>query len=247
MPNKLHPHFEILPPSQQRLWPRLQPVRRAGFTLYGGTAVALQLGHRTSVDFDFFSDRALDRTALLATFTDAGQVTLARDEPQTLLLLIQDPDSSLQPVKLSFFGQISFGRVGNPRLTEDNVLNVASLDDLMATKLKTLFDRAEAKDYRDIAAMISSGVDLSRGLAAAEKMFAPAFQPHQALKALTYFKDGDLNTLDTSEKNLLIATVQDVRDLPDVPILSRHLSTSNDSIKAALSASSKPQVPSRGF
>ncbi|VAW40374.1 hypothetical protein MNBD_DELTA03-369 [hydrothermal vent metagenome] len=48
------PHFEILPPAQQQLWTELELTVDLGFVLYGGTAIALRLGHRTSVDFDFF-------------------------------------------------------------------------------------------------------------------------------------------------------------------------------------------------
>jgi hypothetical protein len=55
------------------------------------------------------------------------------------------------------FGGIGFGRVNDPLLTRDGVLLVASLDDLMATKLKATLDRAEAKDYREIAELISAG------------------------------------------------------------------------------------------
>src|SRR5690348_15259766 len=69
-------------------------------------------------------------------------------------------------VKVSFFGGISFGRVHDPLETIDGILLVASLDDLMATKLKALLDRAEVKDYRDIAMMISMGVSLPAGLSA---------------------------------------------------------------------------------
>jgi hypothetical protein len=69
-------------------------------------------------------------------------------------------------VKLSFFGGIGFGRVKDPLQTRDDTLLVASLDDLMATKLKATIDRAEAKDYRDIAEMISAGVSLAAGLSA---------------------------------------------------------------------------------
>jgi hypothetical protein len=47
------PRLDIVPPPQRRLWDELAAVP-AAFVLYGGTAVALQLGHRTSVDFDFF-------------------------------------------------------------------------------------------------------------------------------------------------------------------------------------------------
>lgn len=51
---QLSPHKEILPTSQQEVWPELSDIKKLGFVLYGGTAIALQLGHRISVDFDFF-------------------------------------------------------------------------------------------------------------------------------------------------------------------------------------------------
>jgi hypothetical protein len=58
------PHLEILPEPQLLLWPKLRPIADLGFVLYGGTAIALRLGHRASVDFDFFTERALDRPGL---------------------------------------------------------------------------------------------------------------------------------------------------------------------------------------
>ena len=54
------PHMEILPKAQRALWGLLAPCVDLGFVLYGGTAIALQLGHRSSVDFDFFSHFPLD-------------------------------------------------------------------------------------------------------------------------------------------------------------------------------------------
>ena len=53
------PNLSILPPSQLRLWPELDATPGM-FTLYGGMALALRLGHRTSVDFDFFSNESFD-------------------------------------------------------------------------------------------------------------------------------------------------------------------------------------------
>jgi predicted nucleotidyltransferase component of viral defense system len=47
-----------------------------------------------------------------------------------------------------FFDTIAFGRVGEPDFTDDGVLQVASFADLMATKVKVVLQRAEAKDYR---------------------------------------------------------------------------------------------------
>jgi hypothetical protein len=57
------PRLDLLPPSQRDLWPELSPIRDQ-FILYGGTALALRLGHRTSVDFDFFAFQPFDMEIL---------------------------------------------------------------------------------------------------------------------------------------------------------------------------------------
>ena len=131
-----------------------------------------------------------------------------------------------QPVKVSFFGTIEFGRVGEPQLTDDGVLLVASLDDLMATKLKVILQRSEAKDYQDIAAMLRSGVSLTRALASAREMFRPTFQPSESLRALSFFGDGDLHTLGDGEKRTLVTAVREVRDLPEVKLVDSRLAPS---------------------
>ena len=217
------PHMEILPAAQQRLWPELSPTRALGFTLYGGTAIALRLGHRTSVDFDFFSEKALDRSAIGAAFPFMAHATVLQDERNALSVLVPYGDADHSHVKLSFFGTIGFGRVGEPNATEDQVLQAASLIDLMATKVKVILQRAEAKDYRDIAAMLSAGVSLPMGLAAAREFFGPNFQPSESLKAMVYFQDGDLHTISQADKDILIKAVSAVRDLPKVEIISASL------------------------
>lgn len=185
-----------------------------GLVLYGGTAIGLRLGHRQSVDFDFFSPDALDHAALRTAFPFLRQSVVLQDRPNTLTVLVPDTDELDRSVKVSFFGMIGFGRVGEPEFTDDGVLLVASLDDLMATKLKVILQRPEAKDYRDIAAMLDAGVSLARGLASARAMFRPAFQPSEALRALSFFGDGDLHTLNQGEKRILVRAASEVRDLP---------------------------------
>lgn len=217
------PRMEILPPAQQRLWRELGATVAMDFVLYGGTAIALRLGHRASVDFDFFSERPLDRQAIHAAFPFMAQSTVLQDERNTLSILAPSGDPNHPHVKLSFFGTIAFGRVGVPDKTEDGVLQVASLDDLMATKVKVVLQRAEAKDYRDVAAMLRAGGSLPKGLAAARVLFAPTFQPSESLKALVYFEDGDLSTLTHDEKKILAQAVSAVRELPSVVVLSSHL------------------------
>jgi len=219
------PCMGILPPSQKRLWPELRSAVEFGFVLYGGTAIALRLGHRPSVDFDLFTDRPLDRDAIGSAFPFMALSTVLQDVRNTLSVLVPYGDANHTHVKVSFFGEIGHGRVAEPDVTDDGVLQVAALDDLMATKVKVVLQRAEAKDYRDIAAMIRAGVSLSKGLAVARELFGSTFQPSESLKAMVYFEDGDLPTLTKDDRNTLISAVGAVRDLPMVAILSRKLST----------------------
>ena len=216
-------HLEILPDAQKKIWPELRPTSDLGYVLYGGTAIALRLGHRVSVDFDFFSDKELQRDALAERLPFIKTVRVLQDQPNAFTVLAYSHSVNSSSVKLSFFGGIDFGRVGIPQTTEDGVLQVASLDDLMATKLKVMLQRIEAKDYRDVAAMIGAGVPLDRGLAAARELYGESFQPSESLKALVYFEGGDLATLSADVKKTLIAESSVVRSLPDVCVISRQL------------------------
>ncbi len=225
MIGRFKPCMGILPIAQQRLWPELSPACRLGLVLYGGTAIALRLGHRQSVDFDFFTENQIDKEVLRASFPFVSRSTVLQDAPNSFTFLVPSVD---QPVKVSFFGCISFGRVGQPDLTEDGVLQVATLDDLMATKVKVILQRVEAKDYRDIAAMVRAGTSLAHGLAAARKMYGSEFQPSESLKAIAYFEGGDLHALSDKEKDVLIEASRSVRGLPDVRIQSLGLSVARD-------------------
>jgi hypothetical protein len=148
--NTFTPCLEILPFAQQALWPHLREVTRLGFVLYGGTAIALRLGHRQSVDFDFFTERPFDHANLV-------------------------------------------------------------------------MQRLEAKDYLDIHGMIRAGLRLEDGLAGARAMFGRAFQPAQALKALTWFQGGNLHELPAKVRHDLIAAAAKVQDLAAVPEVMRDL------------------------
>jgi hypothetical protein len=205
-----------MPPAQRRLWPQLAPGVTLGFVLYGGTAVSLHLGHRRSVDFDFFTDRPLDAEAIRRGFRFARTPKTLQQTEDTLVVVAAG-------VKLSFFGNLSFGRVGDPHLTTDGVAEVASLDDLLAHKLKVILQRAERKDYVDIAAILRAGLSLPRSLASARLFFGAALQPAESLKALTYFKDGDLARLSRGDRQTLIAAAASVGDLPRVALRSRRL------------------------
>jgi hypothetical protein len=151
------------------------------------------------------------------------RATVLQDARDTLTVSVLGRHARRAPVKVSFFGGLTFGRIGDPLLTRDGVLEVASLDDLMAHKLKVILLRPEKKDYEDIAAMVRAGCPVARGLAAARTLFGSAFQPAAALKALVYFEGGDLAALSRIDRKTLISAASAVGALPVVKLRSRIL------------------------
>jgi hypothetical protein len=226
-------HLAALPPEQRDLWPALRPAADLGFVLYGGTAIALRLGHRASVDFDFFTEETLDREALSRALPFLSRSEVFQDRRDSWGVLVGGGEGAApRGVKLSFFGGITFGRVDEPAYTSDRIIQVASLTDLLATKLKVQLQRASAKDYQDVAAILRSGVDLARGLSAARTMFGANFQPAESLKALTFFGDGDLGLVAKVDREALVHAATSVRELPPVALVSPHLRSARHGSRA---------------
>ncbi len=208
------PRLDVLPEAQRRLWGEMSGVPRY-FTLYGGTALALHLGHRKSVDFDFFGSRDLDVTALETSVPFLAGAKVIQREKNTLSAIIDRG----APVKVSFFGVPKLPQLAAPLVAEENGLKVASLIDLAGTKASVLQVRAEAKDYMDIDALMQiGGIGLPFALTAAEKLYGSSFNPQITLKALSYFEDGDLCRLPPDMKSRLADAVRKV-DLDNLPSL----------------------------
>lgn len=223
MSDVFRPCLDVLPVPQRALWTSLQGCARMGFVLYGGTAIALRLGHRQSVDFDFFTERPLASDKLIAHLPFLRKASVLQEAPDTRTFVVVPDAAESAPVKLSFFGSIDFGRVGWPQQTDDGVAWVAATEDLLATKLKVILQRAERKDYIDIVCMLRGGADLAHGLAAARALYGPAFQPSESLKAMSWFHDGDLPELGKDARTTLIEAASAVRTLPEVSVRSRVL------------------------
>ena len=220
MSEQFNPRIDILPAAQREAWPQLASAAKLSFVLYGGTAVALYLGHRISIDFDFFKGEPLEKVEIESAFPFVRTARTIQEDENTLVLDVAMPTGS---VKVSFFGGLALGRINDPLKTSDGVLLVASLEDLLATKLKAILDRAEAKDYRDIAAMLSAGVSLEKALGGFAKMYRR--DPGLPLRAIGFFKDGDLPSLAEADQNLLRAARDRVSDVPEVHLLSGLLPT----------------------
>jgi hypothetical protein len=205
------PKLEILPPAQRRLWEELKHTPK-DFVLYGGTALALRLAHRTSEDFDFFSNYSFAPDSLRKAIPYLHQAEMSQFEANTLTAIVDRTG----PVKVSFFGGLALNRIQDPDVTLDSGIQVASLLDIAATKLATIQQRAQARDYQDIAAIMIAKITLSDALAAAAAVYGKQFNGALSLKALTYFADGDLPQLsfDTREQLRTLAAQVNLKQIP---------------------------------
>lgn len=185
-------HFDILPEAQKELWNELNQTPKK-FVLYGGTALALQLGHRDSIDFDFFSSRDFDPEELLKTIPYLKNAGIDQLEKGTLSVSVKPtPDS--QRVHLSFF-HVDLPQIKAPKLV-DNTIRVASIIDVFGMKCATISQRVERKDYLDINAIIKEGgYALNEGLGAAQAIYGRSYIPETTLRALS-----DTNGLNLDDK-----------------------------------------------
>ncbi len=157
--------------------------------LAGGTGLALQIGHRVSVDFDWFSGThplmGADRIRLLAALrasVPAGEdVSVVREEDGTLAVRVAGVD-------------VSFFTYPYPVLAPPSVLlglPLASLADIAAMKLSAIIGRGSRKDFIDLNALLHEH-PLDVWLNAADRKFTQVSDFRvAALRALVYFDDAD--------------------------------------------------------
>ena len=217
MPASFAPRLDILPEGQRLLWPELDHVPQ-DFVLYGGTALALQLGHRVSEDFDFFSAQPFDPAMLQARLpffrghsTDP-KVWIHR-KPDNLEGFVERAG----PVKIAFFGGLSnLRRVRDPLSAHGSRVQVASLLDLAGMKMRVIQRRGSWKDYVDLHALALNGIDVVTGLSAA-RAIDPGFDPAVSVRALQYYGDGTLDRVPAEMQKDLSRWAQAV-DLTKLPI-----------------------------
>lgn len=199
-------HIDVLPEAQRRIWDSKISRGFSDFVLYGGTALALRLGHRQSVDFDFFSSRTFAPLDLKEELGLEGETVQA--EPNTLTLFHHS-------VKISFFGGLTLGMVDAPDRLEE--CSVASIRDLAGCKLAALVNRVELKDYLDVVAILNAGFPLAELLASAIAIYRGAFPVAVCAKSLVYFDPPELASLREEHR----ATLENaVRSLGPVEPLS---------------------------
>lgn len=176
-------HPEILAPPTRKCLDKLnaQTFLRP-FYLIGGTAIALHLGHRQSVDLDFVSASPVNTLLLRQELSGCGLFILDVEGKNTL-------HGSLDQVKISL---MTYHYPLLDELVVFDGIQVAGLKDLAAMKLDTLSARGKRRDFVDVYAIAQTGVSLKNMLSWFEEKYSNLqYNPMHLIKSLTYFVDAE--------------------------------------------------------
>ncbi len=173
-------HYEILDDARRELLPSLE-IFKSRFYLAGGTALALQIGHRDSIDFDFFTDQSFDTARLFSECLGlfGGHTVLkTQDEKDSLGIIVDDS------ISISFM-RFSYSLI-RPLIDSDH-LALASIEDIACMKFSAITGRSTMKDYVDLYYILELYPLADLLMIAATKL--PTLDRNLILKSLVYFDD----------------------------------------------------------
>ncbi|MFZ1292540.1 MAG: nucleotidyl transferase AbiEii/AbiGii toxin family protein [Melioribacteraceae bacterium] len=175
-------HKEILTNKQIELLPVLKYFSKE-YLLVGGTAIALYLGHRESIDFDLFSLERIKRINVKNYLSGKSykDYKLLKEEEDQLHFIING-------VKLTFF---QFPFILEKQNTFDGVIGMPDLITLAAMKALALGGRGKWKDYVDLYFLLKYHFNLNDIITQAEKIFGASFNDKLFREQLAYFEDID--------------------------------------------------------
>jgi len=155
------------------------------FYLAGGTALALQIGHRISLDFDFFSPvnslNRPDREKIKRQIKKLTSFKIITDEENTL-------DITIKNIQTSFFNY-PYPSIGKPMLFKK--IKIASIEDIALMKLAAATSRGSKKDFIDLYFILRE-IPLERLFLLAKKKFTRVKDFRiQTLRGITYFNDAE--------------------------------------------------------
>ncbi len=161
--------------------PKLKFLKDAGFYLAGGTALALQIKHRKSVDFDFYNQKEFDSAKIYRIFQKQKpeKLSLYTTAENTLILEINGIGISLFTYNYPLL---------KPFLVTDYI-NLASLEDISAMKLIAIIQRGIKRDFVDLY-FLAKWLGLENIMDLTKNKFA-GFNRYLACQALVYFQDAE--------------------------------------------------------
>jgi len=183
----LHP--DVMSQSQRELLRRLGPVAsKEGFYLGGGTSLALQLGHRRSLDLDWFGEKPMGDPLLLANrIRDAGTVLVVEAVDEGTL------HADAVGTRVSFF-EYRYPLLRPLVRWEEYGCMLASLEDLACMKLAAIAGRGDKRDFVDVDALAGRDMEFAEMLDLYRQKFEVRDIGH-LLFSLTYFDDADQTSL----------------------------------------------------
>ena len=151
--------------------------------LAGGTAAALQLGHRVSVDFDFFTAREFDPKAFSARLSKLGSLSVEQADHGTVLGIFQGVKFSLFSYKYPLlFPVLNY-----------SALRVADIRDIAAMKMDAIASRGAKRDFVDLYFICGTGYAVSDILKFYQKKYGKAASANRIhiQKSLVFFNDAE--------------------------------------------------------
>ena len=174
-------HKEILNDKQIELLPLVDEFKRE-YYLVGGTAIALYLGHRRSIDFDLFKFASLNRKKNLEKVQLSGFPSLVTWNVTDQMNLV------VNEVKVTFFQYPFQIKADN---VFDNIIRLPELLDLAAMKAYALGRRSKWKDYVDLYFLLKEKFSFDEISQRAIEIFGDLFSDKLFRTQLSYFEDVD--------------------------------------------------------
>ncbi len=174
-------HLQILDAKRKKLLSKLDFLKEEGFYLAGGTALALQIGHRRSLDFDFYKKETFvpgDLQNMLVGKLGAKNVKLSQMTKGFLGVEING-------IEVTFF----FYPYNIIKLLKFDFGSVASIQDIAGMKMIAIVQRGTKRDFVDLYFLIKN-MGLKKILEAVTEKY-PGYNLYVGLQALLYFEDAE--------------------------------------------------------
>lgn len=181
-------YLKILNKERKEIFSQLEFVEKISWYLAGGTALSLQLGHRTSVDFDFYTSKRFQPEKILDLFEDRfpNRVKTILKKEDTLIINIDKVEISCFFYKYPLiYSSVKI-----------NGVPVASIKDIAAMKIAAISQRGTKRDFIDLYYLLQK-FKLAEIFKFAEKKY-PKINFYHILRSLIFFQDAE--TEDKSRK-----------------------------------------------
>lgn len=175
-------HYSTVYPNTLQLLEKLQRISDfEDFHLVGGTSLALQIGHRISIDLDLFAHHpeAMDMSSILEIVEDVGNVRIDNQSQRILNLHIDDIKVDFVSYRYDFIDDI---------IMQDD-LRLASMTDIAAMKLSAIAGRGSKKDFIDLYFLLEH-YSLAEMMGFYKSKYSDG-NDFMVLRSLTYFDDAE--------------------------------------------------------